>query len=318
MDLLNKYELLHKMVDNDISEDELIILNNELETDNEFASNAKEYIDNVIAYRTYEKIELSKKNKKKRKIYSLIGYAASFLLLIGILYFISENVNKNTEITKLKAKQDSINLSLKLKNDSLLNMIAEYKKNKTNTNNDTVNNDTVNINIIKLKRNTNELKVKINEPKNNDKKILAFININRANFIKGSSRGKDSTKIYFKRKKYNEGIRFEELGLKDRYESKCKINFRVGVMALNIAQENSKNDTILQKAIDNLNYSSNKENCEANINASLLYLSYCYILQKDNKKAYDLLNKLIEHSEDSNDEYVKKAKELIKLIGVQP
>ncbi len=102
MDELSKYSLLNKLIDKEISKKEITLLENLLDTDEEFATNSKKYIDNIIACRAYEKLEneqettnKSLRTAKKNKLYIISAAAAVILLLISmnIIQFTKNNVS---------------------------------------------------------------------------------------------------------------------------------------------------------------------------------------------------------------------------------
>ncbi len=145
MDELSKYSLLNKLIDKEISKKEITLLENLLDTDEEFATNSKKYIDNIIACRAYEKLEneqettnKSLRTAKKNKLYIISAAAAVILLLISmnIIQFTKNNILQDESVSLTKSEQKYI-FQLKKLTISILNKtkIAKIDKiiEETNT-----------------------------------------------------------------------------------------------------------------------------------------------------------------------------------------
>ncbi len=111
---LEKYTLLDKLIDKEISKKEIALLDNLLDTDEEFLANSKKYIDNIITCRAYEKLEKRQETTsenslpiKKNKFY-ILSVAAIILVLVSvnILQFTKNNILQKESVSLIKSEQE--------------------------------------------------------------------------------------------------------------------------------------------------------------------------------------------------------------------
>ncbi len=314
------YRLINSFVDNNLTNEEIVVFKEKFNTNKKFAKEVKIQTDIGIALKSainVQKNVIAKSTKKTKIIYInrniAVGYAASLFLLIAVsIFFLSKNINIESKLLTIETslleketiitKMNKENTNNGVENDSLKKQIAEYK-----------------MKIVEIENNAIEkIDNKNNLPDN--KSSLKYIAQNQE-FIsieEATSRGSNSEiEKFIRNKKYSKAIDLIESKIEAKDIDYCWANINIAKIALLILQENPNNVTMIDKAENCLQYVINiQDNCyEKHRHPALFLLAHIQLYKEDKNKALFYLNTLIDEKYQQKDVY-KKAKELKeKLIS---
>lgn len=213
-----------------------------------------------------------------------LAYAAVLLMFmtLSVIFWNKKNVTEQ----KLFA--------LEMRTDTLKTLLAEYERKELRLPIDTAK---------KLSPDH-----AIDSPTPDARKLLAVMDLKKE---VPAFRGADSTDIYLETAEFEKAIAYLQRTGTSVGASQCELNFHIGMIAMEAVKQNKNARIMTQKAVAAFKKSADSTNCyDSEVLPSLYYLYVSLLLDKKPDEAKKYL-KLLISNRDSENEYVKRAKNII-------